>query len=331
MLVESSPENIRRAAELLRSGELVAFPTETVYGLGANGLDRSAVGKIFAAKGRPSNNPLILHIGNFEQISEVSTISPEDKHFDLAKRLVDEFWPGPLTLVVPKHDRVPSEVTAGLDTVAVRVPDNPIALELIKAFGGPLAAPSANLSSGVSPTEASHVAEDLGQAVAMIIDGGPTRFGIESTVLDLSSKTPSVLRPGGISKEELQSVVGDALIISACAQTEPANAPKLSPGRLSKHYAPRTPLKLRTEVEISTLPPRSGYIRFSPEQNEVGEPKWVRTKTLSENGDLREVATRLFSTIREFDRSGLDLIVVDTCSLSGIGTAIMDRLNRARG
>ena len=224
---------IDRAAELLRQGRLVAFPTETVYGLGADATQAGAVRRIFAAKGRPSTNPLIVHVADAFFARQYTTHWSE-----LAEALAAVFWPGPLTLVLPKHPSIVDEVSAGLHTVGLRVPDHPFALELLHAFGGPVAAPSANRSNQVSPTTADHVRTELGERVDLILDGGPCTVGIESTVLDLTGKTPTILRPGGVSRAQLQAVLGQVDERSGVVAVDEA---AIAPGQHATHYAPRTP------------------------------------------------------------------------------------------
>ena len=229
---------IRRAADVLRSGGLVAFPTETVYGLGAHALDRAAVRRIFEAKGRPSTDPLIVHVAAFAQVAPLVSAIP-----DAARLLAERFWPGPLTLVMRRSAAVPDEVTAGLDTVAVRIPAHPIAQVLLAAAAIPIAAPSANLFSRPSPTNAEHVLQDLDGRIDLVLDGGPTTVGVESTVLDLSTKTPTILRPGAVTLEMLREVLPDVEMGSMLASGDSAGAMP-APGMLPRHYSPRAPLTL---------------------------------------------------------------------------------------
>ena len=226
-----SSGGIGRAVEILRSGGLVAFPTETVYGLGADATNAEAVARVFAAKGRPATNPLIVHVADAGTARRFAAHWPAE-----ASQLAERFWPGPLTLVVPKSPRIVSAVSAGLGTVGLRVPDHPLALQLLQEFGGPVAAPSANRSNRVSPTTAQHVRDELGDAVDLVLDGGPCAVGIESTVLDLTASRPAILRPGGVSREQLYEALGPVDVVSTQASPD---APAASPGQHAVHYAPR--------------------------------------------------------------------------------------------
>lgn len=244
-----NPENpeadiIRQAADVLRKGGLVAFPTETVYGIGANALDAEAAQGIFNAKGRPAKNPLIVHIPHADAVQQVAQVWPED-----AARLAERFWPGPMTLVLPKKPCVPATVTGGGQTIAVRVPAHPVAQALLQAVGLPIAAPSANRSSRLSPTEAKHVLRDLEGRIHMLLDGGPTPMGIESTVIDLSVSTPKLLRPGMISVEAIEQVLGKSVDL-ADKMPSSSDQPPRSPGMMERHYSPYTPLELTTSNDI---------------------------------------------------------------------------------
>jgi L-threonylcarbamoyladenylate synthase len=308
--------SVLHAAELLREGKLVAFPTETVYGLGANALDETAVAKIFAAKNRPTFDPLIVHVYDVAQLNELVTDVPP-----VAKTLIDRFWPGPLTLVLPKRDVVPDLVTAGLPTVAVRMPDHPLALELLRLADVPVAAPSANPFGAVSPTTAEHVAEQLGDRVDFILDGGPCRVGVESTVLALTP--PTLLRPGGVPVEEIEAIVGP---VSIPTTTIVADFPQPSPGMLTRHYAPRTPLEIHASVPLVPAGERVGLLTLQP-QPESGQ--FAAVETLSETGDLVEAAARFFAAIRRLDALQLDRIVALSFPEYGLGRALNDRLRRA--
>lgn len=313
-----NPSMINDAARILQMGGLVAFPTETVYGLGADAFNRTAVARVFEAKQRPLFDPLIVHVANREQLEAVTGRLPA-----IAAELTARFWPGPLTLVVPKSEDLPDLVTAGLSTVAVRMPRHPMALALIRAAGTPLAAPSANPFGGTSPTCAGHVRDHLEHAVDLILDGGPATVGVESTILDLTCTPPKLLRPGGVPAEEIEMLTGPL----ACAKsdgTEKVNAP----GMLPRHYAPRTPLRLQNDL---TLPAKVqgkqiGAIAFRA----IPDPaRYIAHETLSPDGDLRESAANLFAAIRRLDRLGLDLIIAERVPDTGLGTAINDRLSRA--
>jgi len=312
------PAAIARAAACLRAGGLVAFPTETVYGLGAHALDRRAVARIFEAKGRPAHDPLIVHVASFDQVPQLVSHVPEQ-----AQRLAARFWPGALTLVLPRSDAVPDVVTAGLATVAIRVPSHPVARALLESVRLPIAAPSANLFSRPSPTRASHVRDDLEGRVDLILDGGPTTVGLESTVLDLSGDLPTVLRPGAISIREL----GDVLERVQLRGTEaPAHAGAMkSPGLLSKHYSPRAPLTLYLgDAAAVEERMRADAAAARAAGHKVGVLDFGR------DTDLATVASRLFASIRDLDASGVDLILARGIEAhDGLGLAIQDRLRRA--
>ncbi|EPY00537.1 putative translation factor [Magnetospirillum fulvum MGU-K5] len=304
------PDRLTEAASLLAQGGLVAFPTETVYGLGGDATSDSAVAAIFAAKGRPSFNPLISHVASVEAAAALVEFGP------LAQALAARFWPGPLTLVLPRRSDSPISLlaTAGLDSIAVRMPDHPIALALIRAFGRPLAAPSANRSGAVSPTTAAHVAQSLGDKVGMILDGGPCRVGVESTVLDLTGPVPLLLRPGGIALEELEAVLGTRPARPSPEAGSPT-APR-APGMLSSHYAPTLPVRL----DASDAAPGEAVLGFGP-----GDA----TLNLSPSGDPTEAAANLFSMLRALDRPDFTGIAVRPIPDAGLGLAINDRLRRA--
>jgi len=321
---------LQDAAAWLRRGELVAFPTETVYGLGANAWDAHAVAKIFAAKGRPATNPLIVHVASVDRLGYAISDKLPAEMQDLVQSLAP-FWPGPLTIVVPRHRRIPDIVTAGLDTVGVRIPAHPVALALLNLCEFPVAAPSANPSNYVSPTCAAHVERELGAKVAMILDGGPCQAGIESTILSLVEHPPRVLRAGALSAEEL----ADRLKLPVATLLRPASqasgvkhSAQSAPGQLPEHYSPHTPLVFAHEVDMQTLPSRVGRIVFR-----ATSPLFVPAAEivrLSDDGDLRQIARGLFAALRELDQRRLDLLIVDTCEEEGLGLAIMDRLRRAR-
>lgn len=316
-------DDILHAAEILRGGGLVAFATETVYGLGANALDPRAVARVFEVKGRPRFDPLIVHL------HEQAAIEPLVADFPPAARaLAERFWPGPLTLVLPKTARVPDLVTAGLPTVALRVPDHPLALELLRAAGVPVAAPSANLFGSVSPTRAGHVAEQLGDRIDYILDGGPCRVGVESTVLSLAGEHPVLLRPGGVTREELEAAIGPVCVAASDAAEGEAAA---SPGMLSRHYAPRTPLIMCDPHELPRMvdgggTARVGLLAFRQPDSTAG---FAAVEVLSPGGDLREAAAEFFAALRRLDAQGLDRIVAERFPNTGLGVALNDRLRRA--
>lgn len=310
-------KEIRRAASILREGGVVAFPTETVYGLGADAFNVRAVARVFEIKNRPFFDPLIVHVADWVELRRLITHLPAD-----AESLIRRFWPGPLTLVLRKKDEVPDLVTAGLPTVAVRMPKHPMALDLIRAAGCPIAAPSANPFGYVSPTTAEHVRSQLGQKVDFLLDGGPCEVGLESTILSLVDEKPTLLRPGGLTVEEIESVIGP-IETSPVTEARPS-----SPGRLPKHYAPRTPILLDWQGKDleAYRKKRIGLLAFR--KVDKGFP-FEHVEVLSSAGDLREAATRLFAAIRRLDGLNLDLIFAESVPEEGLGRAIMDRLRRA--
>lgn len=319
MILSATPENITLAAQALQRGELVAFPTETVYGLGADATNDSAVQKIFEVKNRPTLNPLIVHVASFSEIETVANIAGID-----ALEKLKRFWPGPLSVVLPKAAQISSLACAGLDSVAVRIPDHPVALRLIQEAGTPLAAPSANRSSYVSPTTAQHVEDGLGSRIAMVLDGGSCKIGLESTIVSLIGERPLLLRPGAVTFEELKRVLPSIEVSRSPLNPEQP----LSPGLLREHYAPATPIALKEKTDPANYPKRVGLIAFKSSDSRR-EYDYSAVTVLSREGDLSEIAAKLFAAIREQDALGLDLIVVDSCSEAGLGRAIMDRLLRA--
>lgn len=329
-------EKIELAAQAIKSGKLVAFPTETVYGLGANAFDSRAVQRIFVAKGRPSADPLIVHLADKTDLNLVSKEIP-----GIAWSLAEKFWPGPLTLVLPKSDTIPLEITAGLNTVAVRVPAHPVALALLKQSGVPIAAPSANRFGHTSPTTARHVYDDLAGEVDIILDGGATRIGVESTVLDITQQPPRILRPGGITLEQLSALLEKVEVTSATTSPEKREGLR-SPGMLDKHYAPRARLiffnnpdttkALENMVtmarQASDQSLRVG-IMMMEEDRSLFSNLAVILFSLGEGNDLAKVAARLYEGMRTLDQAGVDLIFVRDVGEKGIGLAIRDRLKRA--
>ena len=315
---------IAEAASIIRSGELVAFPTETVYGLGADGLNPIALGRIYRVKGRPPDNPLILHLASQDQLSVVAADVPA-----IAQRLIQAFWPGPLTLILPKASGVPDLATAGLSTVAVRMPAHPVALALIKAAHTPIAAPSANRSGLPSPTTAQHVLDDLRDRIPLILDAGPTHIGLESTVLDVTSIPPIILRPGGLVREAIEAVVGDLPEVTSMAQR------RRSPGTRYRHYSPRARLWLVEDAQAETL--QATVAKALQQSARVGcllhqlEPKQMPplVQVIRLSGSLADYAQGLFSALRGLDGLGLDVIVVEGVQEQGLGVAVMDRLRRA--
>jgi L-threonylcarbamoyladenylate synthase len=306
----ATPERIAQAARLLRDGGLVAFPTETVYGLGADATRDRAVATIFAAKGRPRFNPLIVHVADREQARRLVTFDAR------AERLAALFWPGALTLVLPRRADCPVSLlcSAGLDSLALRVPSHPVAQALLAAVGRPLAAPSANRSEAISPTSAEHVMRSLGNDVALILDGGPCPLGLESTVLDLCRPQARLLRPGAVTREAIEAVIGP---ISLGGKDE---APR-SPGQLRRHYAPGRPLRL----EADAVRPDEALLAFGAEAPQGA----AESLNLSPDGDLNEAAANLFAYLHRLDRPGVAAIAVMPIPERGLGVAINDRLRRA--
>ncbi|MDR1759036.1 MAG: threonylcarbamoyl-AMP synthase [Fibrobacter sp.] len=310
---------ITEASQIIREGGIVAIPTETVYGLAANALNALAVAKIFAAKERPTFDPLIVHIASASNLPEAAESIPEN-----AWILAEKFMPGPLTLVLPKRKKIPDLVTSSLPTVGIRVPDHPIAREIIREAGVPLAAPSANLFQRVSPTTALHVAEQLGERIDGIVDGGQSRIGLESTIIAFpEGKNPLLLRPGAITLEMLRETIGD--IDVNMSSSEPGKALP-APGMVDKHYQPATPLYYGAVPETATLPPKTLHLAFGKISE---DERFTKTLNLSADGNLLEATANLYSFIRKLDRLGGDLIVVDPVPENGIGMAVNDRLKRA--
>jgi L-threonylcarbamoyladenylate synthase len=309
------PASIERAARIIKQGGLVAFPTETVYGLGADAENPLAVARIFEVKARPRIDPIIVHAAD-PKSAAMYGIFPET-----AYRLMRKFWPGALTLVVEKTAAVPSIVTAGLDTVAIRVPSHPAALALLGAAGRGIAAPSANSFGFASPTTARHVAESLGDRIDMILDGGPCSIGVESTILSLTGKVPSVLRAGGVPVEELKSVFGE-LEVSIGEEQRPE-----APGQFKRHYATRTPLEISEQAsERLEAGERIGLLSLVPPE----EPgRYAAVEVLSLSGNLREAAANFFGALRRLDSLSLDRIIARPMPETGLGLALMDRLRRA--
>lgn len=309
--------DITKASEFLRRGELVAIPTETVYGLAANALDATAVTTIFEAKNRPTFDPLILHVPSLAAASRYVTEISET-----ARRLANAFWPGPLTLLLPKKPLVPDLVTAGLPIVAVRVPAHPLTLALLNALDFPLAAPSANPFGYISPTTPQHVAAQLGNRVPYILDGGPCQIGIESTIVSLAGDRPTVLRPGGLSVEAIEAVIGPVKS-SLHSSSNP-----LAPGMLKSHYAPGKPLALMDAPEVENLVPEPeiAYLLFAKRKGQAPAPNLF---FLSESGNFKQAAQRLFGILRQLDAGPWREIRAELLPERDLGRAINDRLRRA--
>lgn len=336
-MTEEQPdaEAIQKAGDILKAGGLVAFPTETVYGLGGNALDADASRKIYAAKGRPSDNPLIVHIAKMEDLETVARRIPQ-KAWELAKAC----WPGPLTMILEKTDLVPAETTGGLTTVAVRFPSSRIAQALIRAAGGFVAAPSANTSGRPSPTTAAHVEEDLGERIDGIIDGGMVDIGLESTIVDFTGEVPMILRPGYLNRKKLEEILGEVSVDPGILAEQPHVRPK-APGMRYKHYAPRAEL---TIVE-GTAEQVTGMIReLAAEQTAAGRKVGIlctdETKEKYPQGDVKSIGARsdeaaiarhLYGILREFDSDKVDLIYSEAFDTPDMGQAIMNRLLKAAG
>jgi L-threonylcarbamoyladenylate synthase len=322
-LYRGTPRNLAFLARRLRAGELVAVPTETVYGLAANALDARACKKIFRAKGRPTHDPLIVHIHALAQLDALAGIN------DTGRRLAKKFWPGPLTLVLPKKFSVPAIVTAGLPSVAIRMPRHPLMRRLLRRCGLPLAAPSANPFGYVSPTTAGHVRTGLGRKIRFILDGGPTTIGLESTVVDVRDpQRPRLLRPGAISREQIEAVLGQKLF-SAVKHPQP-RTPLAAPGLLARHYSPRTPLVLHKKISLK-LAAKSGaaeaWLFFAPPPGLTGPNIFW----LDARGDPHRAARRLFGLLRTMDEGGFKKIHAELAPGRGLAEAINDRLRRAAG
>jgi L-threonylcarbamoyladenylate synthase len=314
------PRILAIAANLLREGRLVAFPTETVYGLGANALDPAAVERIYRAKGRPSYNPLIVHVA--EPAQAASVVSQWTAR---AQALADRFWPGPLTLVLPKQPHVPDAVTAGLPTVALRVPSHPVASALLRAAAIPVAAPSANRSTQISPTTAAHVAKSLGDAVDLILDGGPTSVGIESTVLDLSTPTPTLLRPGSISIPELEAIVGRIAVAGAVG----GEVGRPSPGMLDKHYAPNAKVFLVPAKDISATIRDQRAAGHCVGAITIHGDASAANESIVLPSDAARYAADLYGALHRLDDAACDVIVVESVGDAPEWLGVADRLRRA--
>ncbi len=325
VIFEANDENIRKAADRLKAGWLVALPTETVYGLGADATSDRAVAGIFAAKGRPVFNPVIVHFSSREEAEEAVVFN------DKAELLAELFWPGPLTLILPRREgtKVSLLCSAGLPTLAVRCPGHPVARQLIKALGRPIAAPSANASGTLSPTTPQHVLNSLGENAGMILAGGKAAVGVESTVVDMTGDVPVLLRPGAVTLEDLQQHLGEVLV-----ETEAVNDNPKSPGQLLKHYAPKTPLRLKAvDVKPGEALLAFGSIKFMGIQG-GGAAKDLPAnacQNLSEKSDLDEAAAHLFAMLHFLDGGGFKGIAVMNIPEAGLGVAINDRLRRAAG
>ena len=332
-LLPATEASLALAARLLADGELVAFPTETVYGLGAHALDAEAVRGIFAAKGRPADNPLIVHIHDRSQLKDICEVN------NLALRLMDAFWPGPLTIILPRKAAVPDVVTAKLDTVAVRMPSHPVAMAMLKACNLPIAAPSANRSGKPSPTSAQHVFTDMDGRIPLILDGGESDVGLESTVISLVGEKPCILRPGGVTKAMLEGVIGPVDLAGSILRPLEKGEKALSPGMMYKHYSPDGQVTLIEGEESAVV---EALRRLYAHANGEGHHACVMCFTehvealadchphdIGSMDDPTEVARRLFATLRALDDEKMDVIFSEVVPPEGVGLAIMNRLGRA--
>lgn len=319
--MQSAPNReLRQAAEALKNGQAIGLPTETVYGLAADARNAEAVARIFQIKGRPFFDPLIVHLASLDEVPQYAAEWPEQ-----AQKLAEKFWPGPLTLIVPKKSIISDLVTSGLPHVALRVPAHPLALALLREFGGPLAAPSANRFGRISPTTAAAVREELGAAVPLVLDGGACAIGLESTIVSFASETTTILRPGGLSREAIEEVIGPVKFTDKISV--PPGAPLTAPGTLAQHYAPRTPLRLIADLREVDLVHRAscGLLGWG----ELDETGFAMVRNLSPQRSFTEAAANLFRYLRELDHADLTQIIAVKLSGHDLGLAINDRLSRA--
>lgn len=332
---DDAAKAIKKAGKIILEGGLVAFPTETVYGLGGHGLNADSSKKIYAAKGRPSDNPLIIHISNMESLESIVSEIPES-----ARILADAFWPGPLTMILKKNDSVPYETTGGLDTVAIRMPDHNIALAFIEAAGGYVAAPSANTSGRPSPTIGQHVKEDMDGCIDMIIDGGAVGIGVESTIVDLTSSVPMILRPGYITEEMLERVLGQVDTDRTILDNNSGERPK-APGMKYRHYAPKGAMTIvegDQDFVVEYINKHIAQDRLEGKKTGVlctNQTKELIDADIKKNAgnrdDEHEIAHNLYRILREFDEDGVDTIYSESFSKDGFGQAVMNRLLKAAG
>lgn len=329
-------EVYKQAAQIIRAGGLVAFPTETVYGLGADGMNETAAAKIYTAKGRPSDNPLILHIADREELNRITDKVPQK-----AEALMDAFWPGPLTMIFEKKKEVPYGITGGLETVAVRMPSHPVARKLIRESGTPIAAPSANTSGRPSPTQAEHVEQDLSGKIDMLIDGGSVGIGLESTIVDVTTEPPMMLRPGYVTREKIEAVIGEISIDPALMEGVAKDVTPKAPGMKYRHYAPSAELTI-VEGELACVTKEINRLAKEKRQQgfKVGIIATEETKECYRDTDIRVIGTRqdeetiarhLFAVLREFDELGTEYIFSEAFSEENLGQAIMNRLVKAAG
>lgn len=320
-------EHILEAVQMLKEGKIVAFPTETVYGLGADATNNQAVEKIFQAKGRPSDNPLIAHIGSPNLINNYVTEVPEH-----AKKLIDAFWPGPLTVILKSNGRIANNVTAGLKTVGLRMPDEPHALAILRNVNRPIAAPSANRSGKPSPTTAEHVLQDLNGKIDGLVDGGKTGIGVESTVIDCTTEPPMILRPGGVTKEQIESVIG--VVDQIDSEVKESEQPR-SPGLKYKHYAPEKPIwlvrgdALKMKQIAEKLLNEGKRVQFLVSEERAEELQIIDSINLGSRKQLNEITANLYNALRKIDSLQVDIVVAESFTKEGIGQALMNRLERA--
>ena len=329
-------EIVNEAGSILKGGGLVAFPTETVYGLGANALDKEAVKKIFEAKGRPQDNPLIVHISDFDEIDPLVLEIPE-----ISKVLMKEFWPGPMTIILKKSTLIPYETSAGLDCVGIRMPSNQVARQIIKAAGVPIAAPSANISGRPSPTDVESCIEDLSGKIDMIVGGEKCQVGVESTVVDCTISPPCVLRPGGITLEMLKSIDNNIYIDPAIMKKPDVDFKPKAPGMKYRHYAPKAPVKIiEGDIEKTIAKINEIVQNYIDENKSVGIIATDETKNHYKNGvvvsigtrkDMEGIARSLFLTLRSFDDTDVSMILSESFEEKGVGIAVMNRLKKAAG
>lgn len=334
--IEDSKQDMEEAARLIKEGELVAFPTETVYGLGGNGLFPDAARKIYAAKGRPSDNPLILHVCNMEMVESLVKEIPEN-----ARRTMEHFWPGPMTVILERSEQVPDCVTGGLDTVAIRMPNHPVALDLIGRSGIPIAAPSANTSGRPSPTKAEHVMEDLQGKIPMILDGGAVLVGVESTIIDFTQEIPVILRPGWITKEKLEDFLGCEVLMNTSLKASDNGVPR-APGMKYKHYAPKAQMILvlgddqdKVVEYINRLAEEEGRkgkkIGVIASEETKGRYHADEVVSVGQRAHLETVTAHLYDVLREFDHKDVDMIYSEGFEGEPLSEAIMNRMVKAAG
>lgn len=334
--IEDSLKEMDEAAELIQKGEVVAFPTETVYGLGGSGLCSEAVRKIYEAKGRPSDNPLILHVCDLSMAEKLVCEIPEN-----ARRAMEHFWPGPMTVILPKADHVPECVTGGLNTVAIRMPDHKIALQLIQRAGVPVAAPSANTSGRPSPTKAEHVMEDLNGKIPMILDGGAVTVGVESTIIDFTEKIPVILRPGRITREAMEAFLGSPVFMNTSLKDSDQGIPR-APGMKYKHYAPKARMILVLGNDLKLVTDKINELVCQQQQlgKKVGVLATEETKeqyqadevvSVGRRESLETVTAHLYDVLREFDHKDVDVIYSEGFEGEPLGEAVMNRLVKAAG